>query len=267
MLAHDLKNPLVTILGYSSEDSSNSELKSINRSGKVMLDLIENMLEVQKFENAGIQLRLDRVNLQNLVMESIKQVHLLKEEKRIQVQTHIPAEIMVNADKDIIERVLINLLTNAIKFSSIEGLIKVFVHLEDKANQVKISVKDNGAGIPKEQLSKIFSKFSQVEAKKMGVARSTGLGLTFCKMAIEAHHCEIGVVSEKNIGSEFYFYLPRLEDSIVSQNHDDELQEESYENPMSKLALQASDVNAINKFKDKIDTLSIYETGAWMDIF
>ncbi|KZS40266.1 hypothetical protein AWE51_04740 [Aquimarina aggregata] len=267
MLAHDLKNPLVTILGYSSDASDNPNLKSINKSGKTMLNLIENMLEVQKFESTDVQLNMNTCNLRRVILEGTDHVNLLASEKRIQINNTVDEIYSVNIDRDVIERVFINLLTNAIKFSKSDEYIEISAKVEDKnPSKIIVCVKDNGSGIPKHLLSFIFNKFSQIDAKDSGVAQSTGLGLSFCKMAIEAHGGEIWVTSEINRGSSFFITLQRTSDSIVAENQTN-TNNNAYSNPMHRLNLEEKDFNLLNSFTEKINTLTIYEMGEWLDIF
>lgn len=267
MLAHDLKNPLVTILGYSSGASNSPDLRSINKSGKTMLNLIENMLEVQKFESTDVKLSINRCNLNNIALEGIEHVNILALEKRIQINNRVKDIYNVNVDMDVIERVFINLLTNAIKFSESDKDIEISAKVEgEDSDEITICVKDNGAGIPEHLLSSIFNKYSQVEAKNSGVARSTGLGLSFCKMAVEAHGGKIWVTSEINKGSSFFFTLPRLQDSVVAGNQND-TKNIAYKNPLYDLNLEAKDFNLLNSFTEKINTLTIYEMGGWLDVF
>lgn len=267
MLAHDLKNPLVTILGYSSEHSSDTDLESINKSGKKMLHLIENMLEVQKFENTDVRLSLEKNNLKSLALEAINQVEILAHEKRIQIHNKIKEEYTVSIDRPIIERVFVNLLSNAIKFSPTDSKIEILGYVSnDNSDEVTVCIKDYGVGIPKDKLQSIFAKFSQAEARDSGGTRSTGLGLTFCKMAIEAHKCTIWVTSEVNMGSSFYFNLPKLEDKILVENMK-EAGYSNYENPLYTLKLEEEELTLFIPFTEKINTLKIYETGEWFDIF
>ena len=110
-------------------------------------------------------------------------------------------------DRDLIRRVNLNLLMNAIKFSPANGEVGIDLNNTDEA--VKITVKDNGPGIPAEFHKKIFSKFGQAEIRQQGQLYSTGLGLTFCKLAVATHGGSIGVESEVGKGSTFWFTLPR----------------------------------------------------------
>ncbi len=266
MLAHDLKNPLVTILGYSSENATDMNLQSINSSGKRMLNLIENMLEVQKFENTEVKVNLNDNNLKNLAIEAANQVEILAKEKRIQIITNIDSKYNVNVDEKVIERVFVNLLTNAIKFSDTDSKIEIStLDKKKRPDQIVLGIQDYGSGIPKHKLSSIFTKFSQVEARDSGDIRSTGLGLAFCRMAIEAHHGEIWVESEVNKGSTFFFSLSKLHDNMLHAEEKDDIM--NYENPLHAIVLDAKDLNVLDLFSEKINTLTLYEMGEWLDLF
>ena len=111
-------------------------------------------------------------------------------------------------DPNLIRRVLQNLISNALKFTDKDkGIITVFIEItaEDK---MRVSVADNGNGIPLEYREKVFDKFCQVAEHKQSKGYSTGLGLTFCKLAVEAHGGRIGLESEMGMGSTFWFELP-----------------------------------------------------------
>jgi signal transduction histidine kinase len=112
----------------------------------------------------------------------------------------------VSADHDILLRVIINLLDNAIKFTAADGTISMGV--EPKEDGVLFSIRDNGPGIPVAYQEKIFEKFGQVEIRQSARKYSTGLGLAFCKLAVEAHNGRIWVESEDGAGSTFFFEIP-----------------------------------------------------------
>lgn len=114
--------------------------------------------------------------------------------------------VTVVADSEIISRVVQNLLANAIKFTPDGGLIRLGI--EPAGELVRVSVIDNGPGIAPEYRKKIFEKFGQVESRAGRQRNSTGLGLTFCKLAVEAHGGNIGVDGEEGKGSSFWFELP-----------------------------------------------------------
>ena len=114
--------------------------------------------------------------------------------------------VMVNCDADVVRRVIANLVANALKFTPRSGDVRLSVRAADGATHVAVA--DDGPGIPEDHRERIFEKFGQIEGSKEGRKNSTGLGLTFCKLAIEAHGGVIGVDSPESGGSAFWFELP-----------------------------------------------------------
>ncbi len=199
MIAHDMKNPLNVIIGLANGSPEESKLKVINQSGKLMLQMITNMLDIQKFEEMKMCLQYDSFNLSKLVIEAKEQVDLNLSAKGMVFKNEVNPEFSIEADYEIMIRVLVNLFTNAIKYSEIGGEIKVVSDIKDE--RIVLAVIDNGKGIEVEKLPHVFEKFWQTDARKSGKVQSTGLGLTFCKMAIEAHGGEIKVLSTPGIGT------------------------------------------------------------------
>ncbi len=219
MIVHDLKNPLSTIL-------SNTQNADVVQAGNQMLNMVLNILDVQKFENAQMKLQISVNQLNKILSHAVAQVKFLLEKKSILFTNEIANSKIVFADFEIVSRIFVNLLTNAIKYTPNNGRISVSTSYTDiykndlSLGFIKIVVTDSGQGIPSESVSTIFDKFTQVEARNSGGVRSTGLGLSFCKMAVEAHGGTIGVVSQKNAGSSFWFTL-RLGTSDIAENQDD----------------------------------------------
>jgi signal transduction histidine kinase len=117
-----------------------------------------------------------------------------------------------SADEDLVRRVLVNLVANAMKFTRSDGTVTLCATRADASDSdgdsIRISVSDEGEGIPHEDHERIFEKFGQVESRRAGRKMSTGLGLTFCKLAVEAHGGRIWVDSEIGTGSTFHFTIP-----------------------------------------------------------
>ena len=266
MIAHDLKNPLVTILKRSSGYQQNKDLGSIQKAGNVMLRLIENMLEVQKFEDASVQLRTKALTFRNVAHEAFGQVEILAKEKRISILNQVPPSLRVQGDPDALQRVLVNLLSNAIKFSATDSQIEIKAKKGIKEGLATASVKDQGKGISRKDLSRVFEKFAQLEARASGNIRSTGLGLTYCQMAVEAHGGEIWVESELGHGTEFFFTLTRLEDA-QSEGNNDACQPQLFENKLEGFVLSTESLQQLQPYTEQISVLSIYEMGKWLDIF
>jgi signal transduction histidine kinase/ligand-binding sensor domain-containing protein len=209
MIVHDLKNPLNTIIGYGREKQASRMNSFILHSGKTMLNMVDNILNVHKFEESRIRLKAETYDIKRVIAESVQEVSFLACERKITITDNTSSLTFV-FDVELIKRVIVNLLTNAIKFSPDEDEIVIDSELvyENNRELFRISVRDHGAGIPAEMTERIFDKYVQVEARKLGIAHSTGLGLTFCKLVIEAHKGKIGVQSSSGEGSSFHFTLP-----------------------------------------------------------
>lgn len=265
MIVHDLKNPLVTVLNCSEPNMEDKNMRAINKSGKTMLNLIENMLDVQKFEQTSMNISASNYDFGQLVTEAFFQVQVLADDKRIVLINEIGSTI-VDIDSGMTLRVLVNLLSNAIKFSPTDSQITVKGQTSpDDPSFFNVIVSDQGKGIAEEQVSKIFEKYSQAEARDSGNIRSTGLGLTFCRMAIESHGGKIWVESELGKGSDFIFTLPLVEFKAATAKQLELNQAKTHE-LFEGLQLDAQDLAVLDKYKQKIQELEIYETGGWLQI-
>ncbi|OEJ99862.1 hypothetical protein BFP71_09945 [Roseivirga misakiensis] len=207
MIAHDMKNPLNSIIGLSTIDPNDKHFKNITQSGYQLLNLVTNMLDVDKFQSTDYTLETTSIPLDQIILESKRRVEILLEAKSIRFESLIPKQICVNVDPEAIRRVFVNLISNAIKYSSSQGKITVD-KLKVEGDRIFVKVTDEGAGISPERLPFVFEKFWQSNAKKSGFAASTGLGLTFCKMTIEAHGGKIWAESEIGKGTSIFMTLP-----------------------------------------------------------
>jgi len=241
MIVHDLKNPLNAIIGLSSMNPEDEMMQMVNSAGNQMLNLVLNILDVQKFENTNVKLNLNEASLYELADEANRQVSLLIKQKKQILNINILPQTIIHTDADITVRVFVNMLTNAIKYTPSGGIISInqeailfneedYTKNELIPDSIKkqfkfqtpsclISVSDTGQGIPADKIHLVFEKFGQVEAKKSGGVRSTGLGMTFCKMVVEAHGGAIWITSEVGKGTNFYFTLPfaRNDESIQNE--------------------------------------------------
>jgi len=242
MIVHDLKNPLNAIIGLSSMNPEDEMMQMVNSAGNQMLNLVLNILDVQKFENTNVKLILNEASLYELADEANRQVSLLIKQKKQILNLNILPQTIIHTDAEVTIRVFVNMLTNAIKYTPSGGSISInqetILFTEDDYNKSElipgsiktqfkfqtpsclISVSDTGQGIPADKLHLVFEKFGQVEAKKSGGVRSTGLGMTFCKMVVEAHGGAIWITSEVGNGTNFYLTLPfaRNDQSIQNKN-------------------------------------------------
>ncbi|MTI31128.1 tetratricopeptide repeat-containing sensor histidine kinase [Xanthovirga aplysinae] len=203
MIVHDLKNPLNAILMLTEKGNREMGKEYLRQSGRDMQRLITNMLEVNRMEEQGITLSVETIKLGEKVNRAIDQLSFLIQQKGHKVINKVKTGYYVEADIQYFDRILNNLLTNAIKFNDSCGEITIWAEKFEEG--VKIFVRDTGSGIPEELHGKIFEKFWRTKSNKIGA--SSGLGLTFCKMAVEAHGGEMGVTSKPGEGATFWFTL------------------------------------------------------------
>ncbi len=217
MIIHDLKNPLSGISGYAhllrmnpavaADPKALVHAGSILNSTQTMLDMIMAILDVSKMESGQMELNIENADIRNVLRQVVEGMTPLLKESGVRLKIHLPGDIpALRADREILRRILVNLMGNAIHFSPPDSHITFSAF--SKGSEVHISVSDEGPGIPKEFREKIFEKFRQIDTDSSKRKYSTGLGLTFCKMAVEAMEGQIGVDSEQGKGSSFWFLLP-----------------------------------------------------------
>lgn len=220
MIIHDLRTPLSSVisgmqtlemLGELSPDQR--EVMAIALSGgETLLSMINGLLDIDQMESGAMALRYTELRADELVASAVTQIEGLAEAKSLTLFREVAEDLpLFSGDEEILRRTLVNLLGNAIKFTPAQGEITVAVHLENESKSVLFSVKDSGEGIPPESFEQIFEKFGQVESRLAGRTMSTGLGLTFCKLAVEAHGGKIRVESTTGEGSTFTFSIPLVQ--------------------------------------------------------
>ncbi len=219
MIVHDLKNPLNTIVNIDSEKATKDQFKNVQNSGTQMLNLVMNILDVNKYEQTAMQLDLKSISIEDVVNLAVDNISFLVQQKNISIIKQINSSYTLLVDAEIVKRIFVNIFTNAIKFSPQNGEITIKT-TELGSDYIQISVKDNGEGIPKEHISTIFDQYKQVSAKKSGNVKSTGIGLTFCKIAVEAHNGIINIESDTGKGFEIIFTLPRSSKIILSSKNE-----------------------------------------------
>ncbi|MBF0099338.1 MAG: hybrid sensor histidine kinase/response regulator [Desulfobacterales bacterium] len=216
MIVHDLKNPLSGITGYAQllrmnklilqDPKALRHITAISSSTQTMLDMIMAILDLAKLESEQLQVTIEQINLQDIVNEVIDGLNSLLVVASIEFECQIENILYIHTDREIIRRIIVNLMGNAIHFSPEHGKITLCATLENK--YARIAITDQGHGIPHEFRNTIFDKFKQVNSKGSKQKYSTGLGLAFCKTAIEHLGGSIGVDSEINKGSTFWILLP-----------------------------------------------------------
>ncbi|MFW5767638.1 MAG: tetratricopeptide repeat-containing sensor histidine kinase, partial [Bacteroidota bacterium] len=210
-MVHDLKTPLNTIIGFSDLPPDKENLQYIHQIGYSMLHLVSNILDVQYQKEAKLQLHLQGLLPQTVLDEALPEVKTEMQMKEQDIVVSLP-EVRVLADYHLLKRIFVNLLTNAVKFSPEKGQISLQGEiLPDKA-MLKINVRDQGGGIDPEIIDKVFDQFTQSKQAKFGMSYSSGIGLYFCKMAVEEMGGEIGLTNEE-AGLNAWFLLPLAEEA------------------------------------------------------
>ncbi len=219
MLAHDFKAPLVITLGLIRRlleekagpitAKQQTYLKTISKELSRLESLILSFLDMLRFETGQYRLQLMPCELDTLIKEVCERFKLNAEKNDISLLYSLPSEgVQIVADRLQLERVLSNLIDNAIKYSP-KGT-KVRIRLSKENDSVVIRVEDEGQGIPQEALPHIFDPFYRVKTKKEGVSLGTGLGLTIVKNIVDAHGGSINVQSKPGQGTIFTVKIPRL---------------------------------------------------------
>ncbi len=214
MIVHDMASPIQTIavavdLVLSGETGQGPEqvevLSRASDASRNLTEMVNSLLDISRMESGQMPLRLTGTDLRHLADGAAKAMHLLAAAKKIRLTVQGPP-VPLHGDPDLIRRVFINLLGNALKFTPAGGEVIVTISTSD--GWARAEVRDTGLGIPEEYHERIFEKFGQVEARHQGHEHSSGLGLTFCRLAVVAHGGRIGVQSRLGAGSTFWFVLP-----------------------------------------------------------
>ncbi|MDD5004909.1 MAG: ATP-binding protein [Candidatus Omnitrophica bacterium] len=216
-VSHELRTPLTSIKGYASLLSAGKlgeisapvkeRLEKINKHSDNLSNLITNLLDISRIEAGRIEMKIEDVNLRE-ILDTLADLFAPQfKEKQIEFRRDLPDGLnTIPADRGQLQRVFINLVSNAFKFTPEKG--KITVRAKRIDNSVQIDVEDTGAGIKKENLNKIFEEFYREDNEINQNVKGTGLGLSLVKYIIEAHKGKIWANSELNRGSTFSFILP-----------------------------------------------------------
>lgn len=217
-MSHELRTPLNAIIGFSQllalsdlSDKQRAQLENINKSGRHLLYLINDILELSRIESGQLEMSLERVSLAELIKDVLSMVEPLAKQKQVALNRP-PAETLeyaIEADYTRIKQVLLNFLNNAIKYNNIHG--QVFISAEpfvrDAQSWVKLHVKDNGNGIAPHLQAGLFEPFNRLGYENSNI-EGTGIGLSIAKDLVEQMGGEIGMSSEPGRGADFWVAFP-----------------------------------------------------------
>ncbi|MFC1657778.1 sensor histidine kinase [Candidatus Omnitrophota bacterium] len=215
-VSHELRTPLTSIKGYAAillsknlgeiPEPIKERLERINRHSDELVHMVNDLLDISRLESGRIVMKKQSCNLKGLVEGIMELLSVQIKQKDIAFSAEIPAQLRVLVDKSQIERVFVNLIGNAVKFTPEKGKIALTARPTD--NFVQVDISDSGIGIPKEAQETIFEEFYRVDNSINEQVKGTGLGLSLVKNIIEAHQGSIWIKSETDAGSTFSFLLP-----------------------------------------------------------
>lgn len=214
MIVHDLRTPLTNVIGNLQTVQETDYDPELTRefvpvaidAGQTLLGMVNDLLDISKLEAGQMPLEMSEFAVASVVDAALTQVRGLAEQKGLELRGCVtPPDLSLRADEEKVRRALVNLVGNAVKFTQ-KG--HVWIHAWRENDEVLFTVEDTGEGIPKADRERIFAKFGQVETRRAGRRMSTGLGLTFVKLAAEAHGGRVWVDSELGKGSVFTMALP-----------------------------------------------------------
>ena len=214
-VSHELKKPITSIMGYADtllegeydKDTQNRFLNVIAEEARRMAKLVTDLLTLSRFDNNQILQEKVKFDLGALVKQCQEKVQIEIDKKKHKVECFVTADVPnVYADREGIERVVLNILTNSIKYTPDGGTIKIYVGFV--YNDAYIKVIDNGLGIPEEDLNRIFERFYRVDKARTRQMGGTGLGLSIAKEILDKNNGSIDIKSEKGKGTEVVIRIP-----------------------------------------------------------
>ena len=213
MVVHDLKNPLTVIINYldllrrqALPESQRELVEGARRSSRTLVGLVSDLLDTARLQEGHMSINREHVPIAPLLHNVANELRSWAEQEAKIISIQADPELYATIDGDLMRRVLSNLLSNAIKHTPIQTEIKLIAHQAD--DQIIFQVADNGPGIPEALQASLFDRFTILNEQNHTRQRSTGLGLYFCKLAVEAHEGEIGVVSNPTAGTIFTITMP-----------------------------------------------------------
>lgn len=214
-VSHDLRSPMSVIQGYietmmmKGDKLSNEErqryLEIIFKSSEKLNHLVADLFELSKLEAKQVRLQQEQFSMNELLQDTAKQYQLKANEKNIKLKTEFSGESLIHADISMMQRVIQNLMDNALKYTPENGEVKI--HSSIQEGELAVTVSNSGKGIPQEQLPHIFDRYFMLDKESHGIDGS-GLGLAIVKKIIDIHDAKIQVESQENENTTFTIILP-----------------------------------------------------------
>lgn len=216
-VSHELKTPITSIIGYADtlqdgdydKETQQRFLSVISSEGRRMADLVSDLLTLSRYDTNRMTRELTIFDLGEVAKKCQEKLAIEIEKKKQNVECYVTADVPpIEADKNGIERVILNVLSNAVKYTQEEGNVKIYVGFV--YNDAYIKVIDNGIGIPKDDLSRVFERFYRVDKARSREMGGTGLGLSIAKEIIEQNNGSIDIKSELGKGTEVVIRIPAV---------------------------------------------------------
>jgi two-component system sensor histidine kinase/response regulator len=272
ILSHDLRAPFTSILGFSEiilnenklpEKDKAEYVKFIHDSSQSQLQLINHLFDWSHLQTGRIKLEFQRLHAQSITYNCVSYLTGLAVRKNINIDVKVPEAFHIDADERLITKVLINLISNAVKFSPVNELVEISANIYN-SDFIEFIVRDNGVGISEANREKVFDigKIFTTEGTKG--EKGSGLGLMLAKLVIEKHGGEIWFYSKEGKGSEFHFTVPAAANTILLVLENNEIlndlkreMEQSF--PGLKVVAAENAFEALEKISDKLPSLLICE--------
>ena len=215
-MSHELRTPLNSIIGFTGimlmglsgelNNEQKKQLEKVKNSASHLLNLINDILDISKIEAGKVDVYTEKINLRNIIKGVVDTVSPMTKEKNLEINYSLPKNIELESDERRLKQVLMNLVSNAVKYTE-KGSVNITANVL-KGGKVKIKVTDTGIGVSKEEMRKLFQPFQQIDSSLTKEQAGTGLGLYLSKKLITLLGGSIAVKSEHRKGSEFSFVHP-----------------------------------------------------------
>jgi signal transduction histidine kinase len=216
MVNHEMRSPLTSIIGYTHllakklENDELEKLDAIERNSERLIEMVNSILDISSLEEGELKVHPEAMHLETAVQDAVSSVAPAAQEKYIEIDVDLPALPQIQGEYRRVVQILINLLSNSVKYTPETGYIRISARRlsDDTGEKVAVSVADTGMGIPEELLPHLFDRFTRAELAEKSNIVGTGLGLTITRGLVEAHGGEIWVESREGEGATFTFTLP-----------------------------------------------------------
>ena len=214
MIVHDLKGPLMGVSSNLDLLANSPQLPELEKEiaqtalegSQELYEMVTDMLNLGKMEAGALTLEKSRVDMGELAEKEVRKLAQLSDDKGVEIRLEKEGNLEANVDETLIGRVIANFLSNSLKYSPPDK--EVIVTVKGDGKSVTLLFRDQGPGVPPEYGETVFDKYVQVEMRTHKRKGATGLGLPFCRLAVEAHSGQVGL-NRPDEGSEFYFSIPK----------------------------------------------------------